>query len=161
MSITTEVTVEVINTWVSKEVEDLDINDVFQEKGSLTYVSNPTIQEVFYEEVVLQTGQLQTLDFRGLSQLMFTEFVGKAFTFLDTLSIINIDASGTLQIVVTGTNGMTAPFGNPAVPIPIGPRGVFHYSTVSGIDVSTDSIIDLRNDDTVPVSYQLFAAGSI
>lgn len=160
MGITTEVTVKVSNQWLSKEVLNLDINDVYQEQGFMSYSDTPSINEVFYEEVILETGQVQQLDLINLGQLILSEIVTKSFSYIHTLTIKNTHDIGILQVDVTGAGYAGAFLGNPTDLIPIGPSGALHFSTISGIN-TTDGQIDIRNTGTGPVAYQLFLAGNI
>ncbi len=160
MSILTEVTVQIINTWLSKDVLDEDINDVFQEKGFMNYSNSPVINEVFYEETTLQTGQTQELDLASLSQFILSEFVAKSFSYVHTITIKNSDPTGVLQFDVTGAGYAGTFLGNPTGLIPIGPNGAIHFTSISGLE-TTDGQIALRNNGTVPVTYQMFVGGNI
>lgn len=161
MAITTKVTVQVINTWLSKEVLDIDINDVYQEKGITNYSDTPSINEVFYEEITLASGQVQQLDLTNLGQLILSEVVTKAFSYVHTLTIKNINSTGTLQVDITGAGYAGAFLGNPASLIPLGPQGTLHFTDISGID-TTNGQIDIHNTGGPgPVAYQLFVAGNI
>lgn len=160
MSITTEVTVQLINTWLSKDVLDNDINDVFQEKGFMNYSQTPSINEVFYEETTLQTGQVQQLNLASLSQFILSEFVTKSFSYVHTMTIKNIHATGTLQVDITGAGYAGDFLGNPTGLIAIGPQGALHFTTISGIN-ATNGQIALRNNGSGPVAYQMFVAGNI
>ncbi len=160
MSITTEVTVQVINTWLSKDVLDNDINDIFQEKGFMNYSDTPSINEVFYEEVTLETGQVREIDLASLSQFILSEFVTKTFSYIHTMTVKNTHPTGTVQFDVTGVGYAGTFLGNPTGLIPIGPEGALHFTTISGIE-TTDGQIALRNDGTSPVVYQMFVAGNV
>ncbi len=160
MSITTEVTVEILNTWLSKDVLDEDINDVFQEKGLMKYSENPSINEVFYEETILESGQVKELDLVSVSQFILSSCVNKTFSYIHTITIQNIDTVSTLQVDITGSGYVGDFLGNPTGLIPIGPRGALHFSTISGID-TTNGKMNIRNDGSIPLTYQMFVAGNI
>ncbi len=160
MGIKTEVTVQVINTWLSEDVLDEDINDVFKEKGLMNYSQNPSINEVFYEETILQSGQAQEINLVDINQFVLSKCVNKSFSYIHTITIKNIDSVSALQLDVTGVGYAGDFLGNPTGLIPIGPQGTLHFTTISGIDTN-NGLMAIRNTGSIPLTYQMFLAGNV